>query len=160
MHAEASQNSGSNVHGKANAGQMGPHIGPIVGAFPAGRTGRSAPAPKPLAISKLLAGPRYIAIYLLTLPVVAVAFASSGWEQVVSGLIAVTLLVLAPAALYARWAAMALPIASALCLALGVLMLPFNSAAFVVDVVATAVMFLFSFPGHGRRPATAEIARV
>jgi hypothetical protein len=101
------------------------------------------------SVSKLLLpGPRYIAAYLLALPVVVVAIASSGVEQTVSWAIALTWLVMAPTALYARRAAVLLPIVSALFVGLAVTMLSFNSTAFVVDVTATAVMFLVSVPRH------------
>lgn len=97
---------------------------------------------------KLLPGPRYIASYLLALPVIVVASASSGAEQVVSWAIALTWLVLAPTAMYVRRAAIFLPIVSALFLGLTVTLLAFNSTAFLVDVTATAIMFLVSLPRH------------
>jgi hypothetical protein len=101
------------------------------------------------AVSKLLLpGPRYIAAYMLALPVIVVAIASSGVEQTVSWAIALTWLGMAPAALYTRRAATLLPILSALFVGLSVTMLSFNSTAFVVDVTATAVMFLVSMPRH------------
>lgn len=115
------------------------------GGFP-GATTSVAPVTSPLSVSKFLPGPRYIAIYMLALPVIVVAFSSSGVEQAISGLIALTWLVLSPLALFSRRAAMFLPIASAGFLAAAVLLLSFNSAAFVVDVTATVVMFLVSVP--------------
>ena len=141
MNAQDSRHLGDDARGKgdrsANARK---------GATHAARGRHDGAAGSPRVVSRLSPGPRYISIYLLALPVVVVAFASTGWGQFVSGLIAITWLVLAPLALYARWAAMVLPLASALFLALGVLVLPFNSAAFVVDLVAAAVMMLVTFP--------------
>jgi hypothetical protein len=100
------------------------------------------------SVSKHLPGPRYIAAYLLALPVIVVAIASSGVEQTVSWAIALTWLVMAPTALYARGAAILLPILSALFVGLAVTTLSFDSTAFVVDVTATAIMFLVSMPRH------------
>lgn len=120
----------------------------ITGGFPGTSVAATAASPvtSPLSVSKFLPGPRYIAIYMLALPVIVVAFSSSGVEQAISGLIALTWLVLSPLALFSRKAAMFLPIASAGFLAAAVLLLSFNSAAFVVDVTATVVMFLVSVP--------------
>jgi hypothetical protein len=100
-----------------------------------------------------LPGPRYIAAYLLALPVIVVAFASTGADAFVSWAISLCWLVLAPTALYSRAAALALPILSALFLALTVTLLSFNSTAFIVDVTATAIMFLVSVPRHWSRAA-------
>lgn len=143
MNAQDSRHLGDDFQGKGN---IDPSVHRTMGARHASRGQHDAPVVAPRTVSKLLPGPRYISIYLLALPVVVVAFASTGWAQIVSGLIAMTWLVLAPVALYARWAAMVLPLASALFLALGVLVLPFNSAAFVVDLVAAAIMMLVTFP--------------
>lgn len=97
---------------------------------------------------KLLPGPRYIASYLLALPVIVVASASSDAEQIVSWVIGLTWLVLAPTAMYVRGVAILLPIVSAIFLGLTVTLLGFNSTAFLVDVTATAIMFLVSLPRH------------
>jgi hypothetical protein len=137
MFSDGSKNQGGHVHEGRNRGHTGAHR-------PTPR--QLAAVTSPLSVSKLLPGPRYIAFYLLALPVIVVAFASSGVEQIVSGLIAVTWLVLAPIALYARRAAMVLPIASALFLGVALVTLSFASGAFVVDVTATTVMFLVSLP--------------
>lgn len=140
MNAQDSRHLGGDLQG--NTGRSVNKVGAHTAT--GGRQAGSAAAAR--VVSRLLPGPRYISIYLLALPVVVVAFASTGWGQIVSGLIALTWLVLAPVALYARWAAMVLPLASALFLALGVLVLPLNSAAFVVDLVAAAIMMLVTFP--------------
>jgi hypothetical protein len=118
----------------------------LLRAFPAVPIARASSVVAPLSVTKLLPGPRYIAFYLLALPVFVMALSSTGVEQMVSALIAVTWLALTPIALYTRRAAVLLPIASALFLGLGVIMLSFDSAAFVVDVTTTVVMFLVSFP--------------
>jgi hypothetical protein len=106
------------------------------------------------ARDEILPGPRYIATYLLALPVIVVALASTGRAQLVGGLIAVFWLVLSPVALYARWAALLLPVASAVFLVLSVVLLDFNSAAFVVDVTIAAAMALVSFPRRVPRQMT------
>jgi hypothetical protein len=140
MLADGSKNSDGDVQGRLNAAVLRHELPQ------AKRTSASMSIASPPSVTKLLPGPRYIAIYLLALPVIVVAFASSGVEQMVSGLIALTWLVLAPVALYARRAAMLLPITSALFLGLAIMVLSFDSAAFVVDVTATAIMFLVSVP--------------
>jgi hypothetical protein len=96
-------------------------------------------------------GPRFLAFFVPVLPAAVMAFASTGMAQLVSTLIAVSWVVLVPAALYLRWAARMLPIASACFLVLAVATLPFNSAAFVINLWTTLAMFLLSFP---RRRAT------
>jgi hypothetical protein len=118
----------------------------LLRAFPAVPIARASSVIAPLSVTKLLPGPRYIAFYLLALPVFVMALASTGVEQLVSALIAVTWLALTPIALYTRRVALLLPIASAVFLGVGVLTLSFDSAAFVVDVTTTVVMFLVSFP--------------
>jgi hypothetical protein len=154
MLSDASKNSDGDVQGKINvAAAM------RMGLSPAPRTSSSSRSiTSPPSASQLVAGPRYIAIYLLALPVIVVAFASSGTDQMVSGLIALTWLVLAPVALYVRRAAMLLPITSALFLGLAIMMLSFDSAAFVVDVTATAIMFLVSVPRQWSQSVAASSA--
>jgi hypothetical protein len=155
MFSDTSKNSDGDIQGKMNAAAI--RMG-----LPAATTTSSASVKAPRSVSQLLPGPRYIAIYLLALPVIVVAFASSGMDQMVSGLIALTWLVLAPVALYARRAAMLLPITSALFLGLAIMMLSFDSAAFVVDVTATAIMFLVSVPRNSSQPvaSAASTARI
>ncbi len=101
--------------------------------------------------ARTLSGPRYLASYLLALPVIVVALASTGVDQLVSGAIALSWLVLAPTALYSRRAAQILPYLSFVFLGLALLLLRFSSLAFVVDVTATVIMFLVSMPrtDHG-----------
>jgi hypothetical protein len=95
----------------------------------------------------------YIASYLLALPVIVVAASSSGTASIVSGLLAVAWLVLAPLALYSARLSRVLPLVPAVFAALTLTLLPFDSAAFVVDVTATVVMFLGCFP-RARRART------
>jgi hypothetical protein len=95
-------------------------------------------------------GPRFLAFFVPVLPAAVMAFASIGTAQLVSALIAVSWIVLVPAALYLRWAARLLPVLSACFLLLAVITLPFNSAAFVINLWTTLAMFLMSFPK--RRP--------
>jgi hypothetical protein len=104
---------------------------------------------------RTLSGPRYLASYLLALPVIVVTLASTGVDQVVSGAIALSWLVLAPTALYSRRAAQVLPYLSFVFLGLALLLLRFSSVAFVVDVTATVIMFLVSMPrpDHGHAPS-------
>jgi len=102
-------------------------------------------------VSELLPGPRYIALYLIALPAAVVALASSGRAQLVSGLIAALWFAGAPAALFSRTAAKALPVVSAFFLVVTVLTLPFNSIAFATDLTTTVVMFLVSFPRPKQR---------
>lgn len=109
-------------------------------------SGATTACVSPLAAATFPSGPRYIAIYMLALPVIVVALASSGRQQLVSGLIAASWLVLAPMALYSRRAALVLPFVSALFVAVATQVFDFNSAAFVVDVTAAVLMFLVSFP--------------
>jgi hypothetical protein len=96
--------------------------------------------------ARTLSGPRYLASYLLALPVIVVALASTGVDQLVSGAIALSWLVLAPTALYSRRAAQILPYLSFVFLGVALLLLRFSSVAFVVDVTATVIMFLVSMP--------------
>jgi hypothetical protein len=100
----------------------------------------------------LLAGPRFPIMCLTALPAAVVALATEGAAQRVSGIIALGWLGLALIALYERWATIALPIAAAAFLVLTIAVLPFNSAAFVVDVWTTAAMFVLALPRlHPRR---------
>jgi hypothetical protein len=119
-----------------------------------GSVGGEIPASGP----RTLSGPRYLASYLLALPVIVVTLASTGVEQVVSGAIALSWLVLAPTALYSRRAAQILPYLSFVFLGLALLLLRFSSVAFVVDVTATVIMFLVSMPrpDHGHAPDAAH----
>jgi hypothetical protein len=54
-------------------------------------------------------------------------------------------LFLVPCAIYKRWAAMALPVVAASLLAYSVLVLPFNSAAFMIDYWTSALLLLMSW---------------
>jgi hypothetical protein len=109
---------------------------------------RAAPDPATSRTSgpTVLSGPRYLASYLLALPVMVVALATTGVDQIVSGSIALAWLVLAPTALYSHRAAQILPILSFVFLGLAIVLLSFSSVAFIVDVTATAIMFLVSMP--------------
>lgn len=155
MFSDGSRGSDGDEQGKMDAA-MGMEMGRRTPTTSTSGIAVASP-PRP---SRFLPGPRYIAIYLLALPVIVVAFASEGMEQIVSGLIALTWLVLAPVALYARRAAMLLPITSALFLGLAIMMLSFDSAAFVVDVTATAIMFLVSVPRQWAQPVPASPSTV
>ena len=157
MFSDGSKNSDGDVRGKGNTAAI---LTADLAAAPRRSSTSSTSVASPPSVSKLLPGPRYIAIYLLALPVIVVAFASSGVEQIVSGLIALTWLVLAPVALYARRAAMVLPITSALFLGLAIMVLSFDSAAFVVDVTATAIMFLVSVPRQWPQPVPSSASTV
>jgi len=94
----------------------------------------------------LLAGPKFPIMCLTALPAGVVALASIGHAQQLSALIAVGWLALAPMALYERWAAIALPIVAGCFLLLTMLLLPFNSAAFIVDAWTTLAMLVLSLP--------------
>lgn len=74
------------------------------------------------------------------------ALASTGIPQLVSALMAVAWLVLAPAALFNRWAARLLPLVSASFLFVSILVLPFNSPAFIGDVWSALAMALLTLP--------------
>jgi hypothetical protein len=98
------------------------------------------------AAKLLLAGPKFPLMFLTALPAAVVALASVGRAQQVSGLIALGWFSLVPLALYERWVAIALPMVAAGFLILTLFALPFNSAAFVVDVWTAAAMFVLSLP--------------
>ena len=72
--------------------------------------------------------------------------ASTGIPQYVSALMAATWIVLAPGALFSRWVARLLPIFSASFLLLALVMLPFNTPAFISDVWAALTMSLLALP--------------
>jgi len=99
----------------------------------------------------LTPGPRFLALYLLALPVAVVAFASVGRAQLLSGFFAAVWLVVAPLALFSPRAAKLLPAAGAAFLLLSVALLPFNSFAFVVDLWAGLAMLVSSAPRHRLR---------
>ena len=89
----------------------------------------------------------YIASYLLALPVIVVAVSSSGKaETIISGLLAAAWLALAPLALFSQRLSRVLPLVPAAFACLALALLPFNSAAFVVDVTAAVVMALSCVP--------------
>jgi hypothetical protein len=94
----------------------------------------------------LLAGPKFPIMFLTALPAAVVALASVGHAQQVSGLIALGWFSLVPIALYERWVALALPVVAAGFLVLTLIALPFNSAAFVVDIWTSAAMFVLALP--------------
>jgi hypothetical protein len=94
----------------------------------------------------LLAGSKCPTLYLVALPAVVVALAATGTAQLVTGIIVVAWFALLPLALYARRAAIALPVVAAGFMILTLVTLPFNSAAFVVDIWTSAAMFFLSLP--------------
>jgi hypothetical protein len=96
----------------------------------------------------LAPGPKFLALYLLAVPVAVVAFASVGPARYLSAIVAATWLALAPVALYAKWAAILLPVAGGAFLLLSAALLPFNSFAFVVDLWAALAMLISSAPRH------------
>jgi hypothetical protein len=55
-------------------------------------------------------------------------------------------LFLVPWSIYKRWAAMALPVVAASLLAFTVLVLPFNSPAFIVNYWTSALLLLMAWP--------------
>jgi uncharacterized membrane protein YqaE (UPF0057 family) len=101
-------------------------------------------------------GPRFLAIFMLALPPAVVALSSGGITQQVSAASAISWFALVPAALYARWALAALPVAALASLAATVAVIPFNSAAFWANICTAAAMFLASLPRRGS--ATRELA--
>jgi len=99
----------------------------------------------------LLAGPKFPIMCMAALPAGVVALASVGHAQKLSALIAIGWLALTPLALYERWAAIALPIAAGCFLLLTMLVLPFNSAAFIVDAWTSLAMLVLSLPRRQAR---------
>lgn len=97
-------------------------------------------------LAPLRAGPRFAVVCVPILIALVTAMASTGIPQYVSALMATSWIVLAPAALFSRWVARLLPIASASFLFLALLTLPFNSPAFISDVWAALTMSLLTLP--------------
>jgi hypothetical protein len=157
MSSDDSRTQGGNDHGHGSApttnppqGPRGPHMERTAASrgWPRSDARLATPggAASPTVGPAVLSGPRYLASYLLALPVMVVALATTGVDQIVSGSIALAWLVLAPTALYSHRAAQILPILSFVFLGLAIVLLSFSSVAFVVDVTATAIMFLVSMP--------------
>src|SRR4029450_9922133 len=97
----------------------------------------------------LRSGPMFTTMILLDVPVAVVAMASTGPAQVVSGFFAGAWFALLTTALYRSWARALLPPVAAVFLAVVVAMLPFNSAAFIVDFWTATALCLLSMPVRG-----------
>jgi hypothetical protein len=80
------------------------------------------------------------------LPVAVVGMMAGANIARVSLAFAVLWLFLVPCSIFRRWAALALPVVAASLLAFTILLLPFNSAVFIVNYWTSALLLLMSWP--------------
>src|SRR5262245_50667351 len=80
------------------------------------------------------------------LPVAVVGMMATANTTRVSLVFALLWLFLVPWSMFRRWAAMTLPVVAASLLAFAVLVLPFNSTAFIVNYWTSALLLLMSWP--------------
>ena len=93
-----------------------------------------------------LAGRKVPVMALTALPAAVIAMSAVTTAPKLSGIIAGLWLTLLPLSLYKRWAALALPFVAGAFLVFTVLVLPFNSAAFVVDFWTSVLMLILALP--------------
>jgi hypothetical protein len=100
----------------------------------------------PSGRSILIPGKKTPIMAVTVLPVAIVGMSAGASLAKLSLLFALLWLTMLPLAIYKRWAAYALPIVAASLLALTVLALPFDSAAFMVDYWTSALWLMMSWP--------------
>jgi hypothetical protein len=94
----------------------------------------------------LYPGFKLLAMALTALPATVVGLSAPTGLELVSGIITGLWFALLPAALYRRWATVALPFVAAGLLLFAVFALPFNSTAFIVDFWSAAMMLILALP--------------
>ena len=94
----------------------------------------------------VLPGGKFLLMALCTLPVAVVGLSGSTPAETASGPLAALWLGLLPAALYKRWATLALLFVVVALLFITLFALPFNSTAFIIDFWTSALMLVLALP--------------
>lgn len=94
----------------------------------------------------VLPGGKFLLMALCTLPVAVVGLSGTTPAETLSGPLAALWLGLLPAALYKRWATLALLFVAVALLFITLFALPFNSTAFIIDFWTSALMLVLALP--------------
>jgi hypothetical protein len=91
-------------------------------------------------------GAKLVLMALCALPVAVVGLSALNAAETISAPLAALWLALLPVALYRRWATVALLFVAAALLFFTVIVLPFNSAAFIIDFWTSTLMLVLALP--------------
>ena len=94
----------------------------------------------------VLPGGKFVLMALCTLPVAVVGLSGTTPAEIASGPLAALWFALLPAALYKRWATLALPFVAGALLFITMFALPFNSTSFIIDFWTSALMLVLALP--------------